>query len=101
MPNRRNIFFLIAFSLSLISTSNLYAGPPSGPGSSGPASGGPLEIIAQTVAGKVCLTRCSNRVQQCVASCPEPQINIENPDMKGPQCMFDCMTTFVSCYEAC
>jgi len=56
------IFFLIAFSLSLISTSNLYAEPPSG---------------------------------------SEHQVNMENPDMKGPQCIFDCITYFVSCYEAC
>lgn len=74
---------------------------PAAPGPGGPPVAGPLAQAASTAAGKICLSKCSNSVKQCVDSCPEPELNIENPSIEGPQCMVDCMTTFVGCYEGC
>lgn len=87
-------------------------GPGPGPGSPGPIPTptpaapppppGPIEnIIANEVAGKICLTRCSNIAKQCVNSCPELDVSADDPDIEGPKCMIECVTDYVGCYEGC
>lgn len=71
------------------------------PTSSGSDASEQLANIAETTAGKVCLNICSDTFQQCVAACPEPQINMENPDVEASQCMINCVTEFESCYAGC